>query len=144
MVSIVQELRKIARELKGINYSLQAIWHSKYKNEETHVLNPEAFADEYITIEEASARLHVPMQTIRNWIATGRTRKNGWKEGIHYVNVCMDERKRGILRVCWNGLVKDMAKHPLNVHAFRDEPRRRYVANEREDDLADPDFNPVE
>lgn len=144
MDSIAQELKKISRELKGINLSLQAMWHSRYKNEETHVMNPEAYADEYITIEEASARLSVPMSTIRNWIAIGRHRKRGWKEGIHYVNVCMDDRKRGILRVCWSALVKDMAKHPLNNHAFRDTPRPSYVAMEREDDLADPDFNPVQ
>ena len=45
-------LEDIAWELKGIKNILASIWHSRYENNSTDVLNPQAFADEYISTEE--------------------------------------------------------------------------------------------
>jgi hypothetical protein len=41
-------LEDVAFELKGIRNILASMWHSRYQNGETDLLNPEAFADEYI------------------------------------------------------------------------------------------------
>ena len=49
-------LEDIAWELKGIKNILASIWHSRYENNSTDVLNPQAFADEYISTEECSRR----------------------------------------------------------------------------------------
>ena len=42
-------LEDIAFELKGIKTVLSSLWHSRYDDGETDLLNPEAFADEYIS-----------------------------------------------------------------------------------------------
>lgn len=102
----------IAYELKGIKNILGSMWHSRYANGETDALNPQAFADEYISTEECSRRLGVSDQTIRNWIAIGRkTPSKGWVEGIHYVNVSPDVHKKAVLRIPWNRLIQSFAKN---------------------------------
>ena len=65
-------LEDIAAELKGIKNVLASMWHSRYQDGETDVLNPEAYADEYISTEECAKRLGVSDQTLRNWMAIGR------------------------------------------------------------------------
>ena len=105
-------LEDIAYELRGIRNILGSIWHSRYSNGETDALNPEAFADEYISTEECGRRLGVSDQTIRNWIAIGRkTPEKGWVEGIHYVNVSPDVHRKAVLRIPWNHLVQSFAKN---------------------------------
>lgn len=107
-----KSLEDIAYELKGIKNILGSIWHSRYKNGETDALNPEAFADEYISTEECGRRLGISDQTIRNWIAIGRkTPDKGWVEGIHYVNVSPDEHRKAVLRIPWNRLIQSFAKN---------------------------------
>jgi hypothetical protein len=102
----------IAHELKGIKNILGSMWHSRYSNGETNVLNPEAFADEYISTEECGRRLGISDQTIRNWIAIGRkTPDKGWVEGIHYVNVSPDVHRKAVLRIPWNRLIQSFAKN---------------------------------
>lgn len=105
-------LEDIAYELKGIKNILGSMWHSRYSNGETDVLNPEAFADEYISTEECGKRLGISDQTIRNWIAIGRkTPDKGWVEGIHYVNVSPDVHRKAVLRIPWNRLIQSFAKN---------------------------------
>jgi hypothetical protein len=107
-----KSLEDIAYELKGIKNILGSMWHSRYSNGETDALNPEAFADEYISTEECGRRLGVSDQTIRNWIAIGRkTPDKGWVEGIHYVNVSPDEHRKAVLRIPWNRLIQSFAKN---------------------------------
>ena len=77
-------LEDIAWELKGIKNILSSMWHSRYEKGITDSLNPQAFADEYISTEECSRRLGVSDQTLRNWMALGRKHPDkGWVEGIH-------------------------------------------------------------
>jgi hypothetical protein len=64
-------LEDIASELKGIRNILASMWHSRYENGETDVLNPEAFADEYISTEECGRRLGISDQTKRSQIKAG-------------------------------------------------------------------------
>ena len=105
-------LEDIAYELKGIKNILGSMWHSRYKDGETDVTNPESFADEYISTEECGRRLGVSDQTIRNWIAIGRkTPEKGWVEGIHYVNVSPDVHRKAVLRIPWNRLIHSFAKN---------------------------------
>lgn len=107
-----KSLEDIAYELKGIKNILGSMWHSRYSNGETDALNPEAFADEYISTEECGRRLGVSDQTIRNWIAIGRkTPDKGWVEGIHYVNVSPDVHRKAVLRIPWNRLIQSFAKN---------------------------------
>ena len=77
-------LEDIAWELKGIKNTLSAIWHSRYQDGQTDVLDPAAFSDEYISTEECAKRLGISDQTIRNWMALGRKVliKDGLKESI--------------------------------------------------------------
>lgn len=105
-------LEDIAYELKSIKNILGSIWHSRYSSGETDVLNPEAYADEYISTEECGKRLGVSDQTIRNWIAIGRkTPEKGWVEGIHYVNISPDVHRKAVLRIPWNRLTQSFAKN---------------------------------
>ena len=107
-----KSLEDIAFELKGIKNILGSMWHSRYSNGEIDTLNPEAYADEYISTEECGKRLGVSDQTIRNWIAIGRRYPNkGWKEGIHFVNVSPDPNRKAVLRVPWNQLVQSFSKN---------------------------------
>ena len=62
-----KSLEDIAYELKGIKNILGSMWHSRYSNGETDALNPEAFADEYISTEECGKRLGVSDQTIKQY-----------------------------------------------------------------------------
>lgn len=102
----------VAHELKGIKNILSSMWHSRYSQGETDVLNPEAYSDEYISTEECGRRLGVSDQTIRNWIAIGRkSPEKGWVEGIHYVNVSPDYKRKALIRIPWNSLVKSFAKN---------------------------------
>ena len=88
------------------------MWHSRYADGETDVLNPEAFADEYISTEECGRRLGVSDQTIRNWIAIGRKSPDkGWVEGIHYVNISPDHKRKAVIRIPWNMLIQSFAKN---------------------------------
>ena len=107
-----KSLEDIAYELKGIKNILGSMWHSRYSNGETDALNPEAFADEYISTEECARRLNVSDQTLRNWIAMGRnTPDKGWVEGIHYINACPNPTKKAVIRIPWNSLVQSFAKN---------------------------------
>ena len=107
-----KSLEDIAYELKGIKNILGSMWHSRYSNGETDALNPESFADEYISTEECGRRLGVSDQTVRNWIAIGRkTPDKGWVEGIHYVNVSPDVHRKAVLRIPWNRLIQSFAKN---------------------------------
>ena len=117
-----KSLEDSAYELKGIKNILGSMWHSRYKNGETDALNPEAFADEYISTEECGRRLGVSDQTIRNWIAIGRkTPDKGWVEGIHYVNVSPDVHRKAVLRIPWNRLIQSFAKNEeLDLRNLRD------------------------
>lgn len=104
-------LEDIAHELKGIKNILSSMWHSKYQTEATSRLHPEAFTDEYISTEECARRLSVSDQTIRNWIFAGKQAKGkGWVEGIHYVNIAIDNNKRAVIRIPWTQLVQSFAK----------------------------------
>ena len=125
-----KSLEDIAYELKGIKNILGSMWHSRYKNGETDALNPEAFADEYISTEECGRRLGVSDQTIRNWIAIGRkTPDKGWVEGIHYVNVSPDVHRKAVLRIPWNRLIQSFAKNEnidlRNLRGHYDQYRNR-------------------
>ena len=105
-------LEDIAFELKGIKTVLSYLWHSRYDDGETDLLNPEAFADEYISTEECARRLGISDQTIRNWIAIGKKNKGkGWKEGVHYVNISPDTGRRVTIRIPWNSLVQSFSKN---------------------------------
>ncbi len=50
-------LEDVAHELKGIKNILSALWHSRYANGETDVMDPGTYADEYISTEECARRL---------------------------------------------------------------------------------------
>lgn len=116
-------LEDIAHELKGIRNILASMWHSRYENGETTSLNPQAFADEYISTEECARRLNVSDQTLRNWIAMGRkTPDKGWVEGIHYINACPNPSKKAVIRIPWNSLVQSFAK---NREILVDEHRKQ-------------------
>jgi hypothetical protein len=105
-------LEDIAKELKGIRNILASMWHARYANGETDIVNPEAFTDEYISSEECAQRLGVSDQTIRNWISSGKKNPGkGWTEGIHYVNVTPDPAKKAVIRIPWNQLVASFAKN---------------------------------
>ena len=105
-------LEDVAWELKGIKNILSSLWHSRYENGETDILNPQAYADEYISTEECARRLNVSDQTLRNWMAIGRkTPDKGWVEGIHYVNACPNPSKKAVIRIPWNNLVRSFAKN---------------------------------
>jgi hypothetical protein len=109
---IHKAMTDIAWELKGIKNILASMWESRYKTEETSLLNPQAFADEYISVEECAKRLNVAEQTIRNWIAAGKKDpKKGWTEGVHYINISPEEGRKGLIRVPWNHLVKAFSKN---------------------------------
>jgi hypothetical protein len=105
-------LEDIAWELKGIRNILASLWHSRYSNGETDMLNPEAYADEYISTEECARRLNISDQTIRNWITVGKKNVDkGWEEGIHYVNIAPGDMKKPVIRIPWNHLIQAFAKN---------------------------------
>lgn len=105
-------LEDIAGELKAMKHILASIWHSRYQNDETDKMNPEAYADEYISTEECARRLGISDQTIRNWIAAGKTHpEKGWKEGLHYVNVSPYKAPKAVIRIPWNTLIQTFGKN---------------------------------
>ena len=107
-----KSLEDIAFELKGIKNILGSMWHSRYKTDETDRMNPEAYAEEYISTEECAKRLGISDQTIRNWISKAKKHKDkGWTEGIHYVNICPDEMGKAVIRIPWNELVRSFSKN---------------------------------
>lgn len=105
-------LEDVAWELRGIRTVLMSMWHSRYAEGETDVLNPDSYADEYVSTEECARRLGVSDQTVRNWMAIGRkTPEKGWVEGVHYVNVSPDASRKAVVRIPWNRLVQSFAKN---------------------------------
>jgi hypothetical protein len=107
-----KSLEDISFELKGIKNILGSMWHSRYKTDETDRMNPEAYADEYISTEECAKRLGISDQTIRNWISKAKIHKDkGWIEGIHYVNICPTGEKRAVIRIPWNELVRSFSRN---------------------------------
>ena len=122
-------LEDIAWELKGIKNILSSIWHSRYENNSTDVLNPQAFADEYISTEECSRRLGVSDQTLRNWMALGKKNpEKGWVEGIHYVNASPDSGRKALIRIPWNQLVQSFAKNrDFNSQDYRKKASPMYI-----------------
>jgi hypothetical protein len=107
-----KSLEDIAYQLKSINTVLSSLWYSKYEGTDTNVLDPRAYADEYISTEECARRLGVSDQTIRNWMAIGRkTPDKGWIEGVHYVNVTPDPKKKAVFRIPWNRLIQSFSSN---------------------------------
>lgn len=105
-------LEEVAFELKGIKNILAAMWHSRYKNEETDQACPELYADEYISTEECARRLGVSDQTIRNWIGAGKKDPTkGWVYGVHYINLDPGARSHRYIRIPWNLLIQSFAKN---------------------------------
>ena len=125
-------LEDIAAELKGIRNILASMWHSKYSKGETDLLNPEAYADEYISTEECARRLGISDQTLRNWMAIGRKSPDkGWVEGLHYVNASPNPNKKAIIRIPWNNLVRSFAKNPdFTPHDYRISRTPMYASSE--------------
>lgn len=107
-------LEDIAYELKGIRNILSSLWAQRDADGGSGSTNPEVYADEYISTEECARRLSVTDQTIRNWIAKGRkaNAKEGWIEGIHYVNINPGLGTKGAIRIPWNQLVRSFRKNP--------------------------------
>lgn len=104
-------LEDIASELKGIRNILSSMWHSRYGEEETNVLNPQIYADEYVSTEECAKRLGVSDQTIRNWVSIGRkTPDKGWVEGVHYINISPDPSRKAVIRIPWNQVIQQFCK----------------------------------
>jgi len=114
-------LSEIVSELKGVRHVLSSMWHSRYSEGETDVMNPEAYSDEYISIEECAKRLDIPEKKIRTWIQMGRKDKTtGWVEGVHYVNIGPDSDPRATIRFPWNFLIQSFSKgRALTAHDFR-------------------------
>ena len=109
---IRKSLEDVAYELKGIKCVLQTIWHTRYQQGETDAMDPAFFADEYISTEEASRRLNISDQSIRNWIAMGRKHADrGWKEGVHYINITPDPSRKAVVRIPWNQLIQSFAQN---------------------------------
>lgn len=105
-------LEDVAWELKGIKNVLSSLWHDRHAEGKTNSLDPDAYADEYLSTEECARRLNVSDQTIRNWIAIGRKNpEKGWVEGIHYVNVMPDANKKALFRIPWTRLVQSFSKN---------------------------------
>ena len=127
-------LEDIASELKGIRSILACMWHSRYKNEETDIINPEVFADEYISTEECARRLGVSDQTVRNWILSGKKRPDtGWVYGVHYINIAPSKGCKQIIRIPWNNLIQDFTKNTdPSYKSFLHTSREKYSQKIRE------------
>jgi len=127
-------LEDIAYELKGIKNILGAMWSSRYKNNETDQVGPEAYADEYISTEECAQRLNVSDQTIRNWILIGKKDPSkGWTQNIHYVNISPDIKKKDTIRIPWNRLIASFAKNnDVSLLSFRARTKYKDVQEDKQ------------
>jgi len=116
---IVKALNSINAELRGIRNILSSMWHSRYQNEETDLVSPEVYSDEYISTEECARRLNVTDQTIRNWILQGKKRKDfGWQQGVHYIVMPVGTHKK-MIRIPWNQLILSYRKgEDVNLRTF--------------------------
>lgn len=126
-------LEDIAYELKGIRNILASMWVLQQGDSDSVSANPEAYADEYISTEECARRLGVSDQTIRNWIAIGKStkKKAGWIEGIHYVNINPGANAKNKLRIPWNNLVRSFSKNPkLKSGEYKEHGATMYRVNE--------------
>ncbi len=99
MSEVNKSLDVIAGELKGIRNILASMWHSRYSKDETDMVSPEIYSDEYISTEECAKRLGVTDQTIRNWILQGKKRNKtkgfeGWVQGVHYIVIPAGAKKQ--------------------------------------------------
>ena len=113
-------LEDIAYELKGIKNILACMWHTRYANGETDMINPDVYADEYISTEECAKRLNISDQTIRNWIMTGKKNpEKGWIYGVHYINIEAAEQRKQTIRIPWNSLIQNFVKNTkISHHTF--------------------------
>jgi hypothetical protein len=131
MKGLVKSIDSVAWELRGIKHVLSAIWGERFKDEKTDMMNPDAFADEYISVEECARRLGCSEQSIRNWIAIGnKSPERGWVEGIHYVNISPDLSRKGLVRIPWNSLVRSFQKNrKLTFQDHRPGTKPMYVSS---------------
>ncbi len=123
-------LEDIAWELKCMKNVMTSLWHQQTATGPAVGLDPDAYADEYLSTEECAKRLNVSDQTIRNWIAVGRkTPEKGWVEGVHYVNVAPDDNKKAVIRVPWSRLVYSFSINRQSVTAdfYKKRPLYRQV-----------------
>ena len=134
-LGIVKALASITAELRGIRNILSSMWHSRYQNDETDLVSPEVYSDEYISTEECARRLNVTDQTIRNWILQGKKKKDfGWQQGIHYIVMPVGTHKK-MIRIPWNQLILSYRKgEDVNLRTF-DAPNTidLYKTNSRKD-----------
>jgi hypothetical protein len=109
-------LEDIAQELKGIRNILHTFWSLQASETQGSHINPEMYADEYISTEECARRLDVSDQTIRNWMKIGRqTPAKGWVEGVHYINISPDAARKSVFRVPWNQYIATFSKNRTAV-----------------------------
>jgi len=118
-LGIVKALASVTAELRGIRNILSSMWHSRYQNDETDLVSPEVYSDEYISTEECARRLNVTDQTIRNWILQGKKKKDfGWQQGIHYIVMPVGTHKK-MIRIPWNQLILSYRKgENVNLRTF--------------------------
>ena len=116
---VVKALGAVTAELRGIRSILSSMWHSRYQNEETDLVSPEVYSDEYISTEECARRLNVTDQTIRNWILQGKKKKDfGWQQGVHYIVMPVGSHKK-MIRIPWNQLILSYRKgEDVNLRTF--------------------------
>jgi hypothetical protein len=116
---LIKSLGAITAELRGIRNILSSMWHSRYQNEETDLVSPEVYSDEYISTEECARRLNVTDQTIRNWILQGKKKKDfGWQQGVHYIVMPVGSHKK-MIRIPWNQLILSYRKgEDVNLRTF--------------------------
>jgi len=116
---LIKSLGAITAELRGIRNILSSMWHSRYQNEETDLVSPEVYSDEYFSTEECARRLNVTDQTIRNWILQGKKKKDfGWQQGVHYIVMPVGSHKK-MIRIPWNQLILSYRKgEDVNLRTF--------------------------
>jgi hypothetical protein len=121
-----KSLDVIAGELKGIRNILASMWHSRYSNNETDMVSPEIYADEYISTEECAKRLGVTDQT-RN-----KTKGfEGWVQGVHYIVIPAGAKKQ-LVRIPWNQLILSYHKGPeATLRTFDKSKRPLYEPHDR-------------
>ena len=119
LVELLKHWAQITAELRGIRNILSSMWHSRYQNEETDLVSPEVYSDEYISTEECARRLNVTDQTIRNWILQGKKKKDfGWQQGVHYIVMPVGSHKK-MIRIPWNQLILSYRKgEDVNLRTF--------------------------